>query len=191
MHQVGLDEAQLAQPGPARSGRQPSRSILVRHKSDVRRADARDRRARISDHSAWNDTCPSCSGSSAALTPTDTRKLRLRAGSTRSRPTTIRTLRRLSIGPCRWVSRPWSSRRALGWRHRDWHAADRVGPESPGLGWRAFASRLAVEGSLDRSLGAYDGEFQRVRYIAMSIPYCTRKCRRSASAGSRHSRHTM
>ena len=44
---------------------------------------------------------------------------------------------------------------------------------------------LAVEGALDRSLGAYDGEFQRVRYIVISIPYCTRKCRRSASAGSR------
>jgi hypothetical protein len=66
----------------------------------------RRRQARISDRLARNGTRPPYSGSWAAPTPVATRKPRRRAGSTRSRPTTIHALRRLSIRACRRASRP-------------------------------------------------------------------------------------
>ena len=54
---------------------------------------------------------------------------------------------------------PWSSRRALGWLHKDWHAADRVGPESqsggsPGLGWRSPGALAALAGAAVVVIGA-------------------------------------
>jgi len=50
-------------------------------------------------------------------------KAKEEAGSTRSRPITVRALPQLSIRPCRPASRRCSSRRALGWRHRGCLAA--------------------------------------------------------------------
>jgi GNAT superfamily N-acetyltransferase len=49
-------------------------------------------------------------GFSIAPEPNDAAVLRVRKS--------LASVRRLSIGPCRWVSRPWASRRALGWRLR-------------------------------------------------------------------------
>jgi hippurate hydrolase len=87
-----------------RASASPMRSAGTFPPTACARPDRR-RPARISDRSARNGTRPPCSGSSAAPTPTATRKPSRQAGSTRSRPTTIHALRRLFIRLCRPASR--------------------------------------------------------------------------------------